>query len=133
MQSHDMDKIGSRIKALREEMGISQGELAERVGCTQQTISAIEKGETKRPRLLDEIAEALGITKDELTGRRPIAHPSGSSAITISAQALKLAEMIGDRFLARNKIKLNYMERSELIEMIRLELEEAARRDKSRK
>ena len=37
--------LHNRVKELRARFGFSQGELAERVGVTRQTISFIEKGE----------------------------------------------------------------------------------------
>ena len=37
--------LQNRVKELRARFGYSQGELAERVGVTRQTIGFIEKGE----------------------------------------------------------------------------------------
>ena len=34
----------NRIKSLRIEKGLSQAELSEQIGCTQQALSKIEKG-----------------------------------------------------------------------------------------
>lgn len=59
--------VGEKIRSLREERGISQFELSDRVKCTQSMISQIERG-TKVPTILlaNEIAQVLGCTVDEL-------------------------------------------------------------------
>lgn len=63
-----METLGQRIKAARKARGWSQADLGERVGMRQQSIRSIEADETKRPRRLYEIAEALGKTEAELLG-----------------------------------------------------------------
>jgi transcriptional regulator with XRE-family HTH domain len=44
-----MESISQRLKNKREEMNLSQAQLAELVGMTQQSLQAIEAGLTKRP------------------------------------------------------------------------------------
>lgn len=60
--------IGKTIAELRREVKISQGELAERAGLTQASLSHIENGNTKRPSInsLAPICEVLGISIAEL-------------------------------------------------------------------
>ena len=56
-----------RLKAARAGLDLSQQELAERVGVSRQTISAIEKGDYNPPiNLCIAICKALGKTLDEL-------------------------------------------------------------------
>ena len=43
----DFAKIGQRIKAARTEKGLSQGELGELVGCSNNHMSHVEIGQTK--------------------------------------------------------------------------------------
>ena len=60
--------IGERVRKLREERGMTQAELAQKVGSCQKTmIASIEKG-TKALPLATAItmAEVFGITLDEL-------------------------------------------------------------------
>ncbi|WP_312411605.1 helix-turn-helix transcriptional regulator [Pseudescherichia sp.] len=52
--------LAHRVKQKRAELSLSQTQLAQKVGMRQQSIQAIESGETKRPRLLIELAAALG-------------------------------------------------------------------------
>ena len=62
--------FGERMKALREQRGWSQAQLAEAVGISQVSIAKIEKGgDTKHGA---KIAAALGTTAEELSGIRPV-------------------------------------------------------------
>ncbi|MBK0000319.1 LexA family transcriptional regulator [Erwinia sp. S38] len=75
--------IAARVLAKRNELGLTQTELAERAGTTQQAIVQLESGKTKRPRYLPELAKALGceiewlldgkdvVTGDNFSGFRP--------------------------------------------------------------
>lgn len=62
--------FGERMKALREQRGWSQAQLAEAVGISQVSIAKIEKGgDTKHGA---KIAAALGTTAEELAGMKPL-------------------------------------------------------------
>ncbi|MCW0353983.1 LexA family transcriptional regulator [Pantoea ananatis] len=52
--------IAARVYAKRTELGLTQTELAEKVGTTQQAIVQLESGRTQRPRYLPELARVLG-------------------------------------------------------------------------
>ncbi len=56
-----METIGTRVKARREELGWSQGTLAEKAGVSQGTIGNLESGIRKKPREWLAIAVALGL------------------------------------------------------------------------
>ena len=60
--------IGERVRKLREERGMTQAELAQKVGNCQQTmIASIEKGSKALPLATAiTMAEVFGITLDEL-------------------------------------------------------------------
>ncbi|EKY1951561.1 LexA family transcriptional regulator [Cronobacter sakazakii] len=58
--------IAVRVKTKREALGLTQTELAERVGTSQQAIEQLENGKTKRPRYLPELANELGVSVDWL-------------------------------------------------------------------
>lgn len=51
--------IAARVKARREELAMTQSELATKAGTTQQSIQQLEDGEVRRPRYLIELAAAL--------------------------------------------------------------------------
>ena len=57
-------EVGARIKQFREELGLTQTEVAESAGMKQSGYSAIERGRTKMPEAatLLRIALALGVS-----------------------------------------------------------------------
>ena len=61
-------KVGNRIHAFRKQCGISTAQLAEEMGCSQQTIYRWESG-ARVPDIptLMKIAKIFGVTLDELT------------------------------------------------------------------
>ncbi|MBS7782419.1 MULTISPECIES: XRE family transcriptional regulator [Providencia] len=58
--------ISERVKNKRMILGLTQSELADTVGTTQQSIEQLESGKTKRPRFLPELAKALNCTVEWL-------------------------------------------------------------------
>ncbi len=65
----NLDIFSTRLKSVRNELGLSQKEFAEKVGCTAATLSAYENG-TKNPSLeiVKNIAEHCDISIDWLCG-----------------------------------------------------------------
>lgn len=55
-------KLSDRVKAARKHAGLTQSELAERVGIAQTAISQLESGKTLRSSYLLQIAEACGVS-----------------------------------------------------------------------
>jgi transcriptional regulator with XRE-family HTH domain len=54
--------LGEQIKSLREARGMSQADLARKVGITQESISRYESGaSTPRPRILSRISLIIGL------------------------------------------------------------------------
>jgi len=53
--------IGQKIKLVRKQKGISQQELAERIGVTWEMISRYERGKSSPMQKIEEIAEALQV------------------------------------------------------------------------
>jgi len=65
-------ELGERIAGAREAAGISQYELAERLGVTQPTVVAWErKAANIRSDTLAKLAAALEVSADELLGIKP--------------------------------------------------------------
>jgi phage repressor protein C with HTH and peptisase S24 domain len=58
--------LKDNLVRLRTAKGMSQAELATKVGVRQNTIAAIETGATTRTKYLADLARALGVTVDEL-------------------------------------------------------------------
>lgn len=65
-----MNTIGSRIKTRRLELGMTQGELAQAVGCKSPTISQIES-DLRQPscKTLCGLSDALRVSIEQLLGR----------------------------------------------------------------
>lgn len=73
-----MDKMGKRIKAKREELGLQMKELSIKIGVTSSLISQIEKGKAFPSIVtLKKVAEALSTTVGELIGENEnkVQHP----------------------------------------------------------
>lgn len=65
-------QLGARIAQLRKERGLTQTQLAEILGLTQQMVASYEVGRRRVPvSLLPAIADALTISVEELIGRSP--------------------------------------------------------------
>ncbi|HBC1013212.1 TPA: helix-turn-helix transcriptional regulator [Escherichia coli] len=58
-----MNTLAERLKIGREKAGMSQAQLAEKVGISQQSVAKIENGETKQPRRIKEIAKILNVSQ----------------------------------------------------------------------
>lgn len=64
-----MSHLGSRIRATRKRIGLTQSALAEKVGVDRSHISKIEAGETLGSlQLVTKLATALGVPLSELIG-----------------------------------------------------------------
>jgi transcriptional regulator with XRE-family HTH domain len=64
--------LASNIKKYRQKAGLSQDQLARKAGIPYSTYLKIESGYTPNPSIqaVASIAEALGVSIDELVGRK---------------------------------------------------------------
>lgn len=62
--------FGERLRQRREELRLSQRELARRTGVPQSTLSELEREERRflTPQMLRALARTLGVTTDWLVG-----------------------------------------------------------------
>jgi transcriptional regulator with XRE-family HTH domain len=66
-------QLGTRIAALRKDQSLTQVQLAEALGLTQQMIASYEVGRRRVPvSLLPQIAETLAVSLDELIGKKDV-------------------------------------------------------------
>jgi len=73
--------VGRRIARARKEAGLTQQELADRVGVTRRSIQGYEAGAIAPYRHLDRLAEALGRSREWLVADRPASDlPQGMPA-----------------------------------------------------
>src|SRR5262245_31111584 len=74
------ETIAQRLGRLRREKGITQAEMAERLGISQPIVSDYERGELRlHGELIVKLAEILDCSTDELLGRRERKATAGSS------------------------------------------------------
>lgn len=64
--THANKILGDRLSRAREARGLSQQDLGEMVGMSQQAIAAIESGKVQRPRRLRELARSVGVSEEHL-------------------------------------------------------------------
>lgn len=65
-------QLGTRIHRLRKDQGITQVQLAEQLGVSQQTVTAYESGKRRVPiSHLQRLAALLGASIEELIGEEP--------------------------------------------------------------
>jgi putative transcriptional regulator len=61
------ERLANRLKELRAELGLTQAELAERVGVTRKTVNTVENGVfTPSATLAIKLAHALNVTVERL-------------------------------------------------------------------
>jgi len=63
-----MSDLAERVSERRQELGLSQSELARRIGIRPQSIQQLEQGSIAKPRYLLELAHALGVAPEWLAG-----------------------------------------------------------------
>lgn len=66
MTEENLQTMGARVRHYRERLGLSQEELAWRVGAAQQTIQSLESGKIRKSTFLPQIAKTLGVDFDTL-------------------------------------------------------------------
>ena len=95
MEANTPDTLGGRIARLRKEKGMTQLELADRMGVTDKAVSKWER-DVSCPDIasMPRLAEVLGATVDELMQARPGAaaprpKPAGKPAGRLVELALK--------------------------------------------
>ena len=72
--------IGVKIRHARERYGMSQAELARRIGISKTAMNDLEQGKTRDPRLshIVAIADQLRLSLDTLVGRKETGSTAGT-------------------------------------------------------
>jgi transcriptional regulator with XRE-family HTH domain len=85
--------FGSRLRAAREQKGLSQSELAEKAGLQPSAVSHFETGR-RAPSFdnLRALADALSVTIDYLSGRQDAAAMAGPAAERLFRHYSKLSD-----------------------------------------
>lgn len=64
-----MDITAYRLREMREKIGLSQREVAERIGVTRAAYNKYECGASKPIRRLDELSALFGVSTDYILGK----------------------------------------------------------------
>jgi transcriptional regulator with XRE-family HTH domain len=98
-----MNTLGDKISELLKESGMTQRELASKIGSTEMTVSRYVRNERQpKAEILSKIAEALNTTTDYLLGR-DLVNDDESEFMKIH------------RLIARNASKMTPEKKNELI------------------
>ena len=96
--------FGTKIRQRREQLGLSQQDLARLLGMTQSRISEIESGARPHVNLtnLRNLARALGVSADYLIGtwedgEAPAPTTAGGAAVEVAAPARRRGRPRGSR------------------------------------
>ena len=76
MNYQEMPALADRLKYLRQFHNLSQAELAQIAGTTQQAIQQAESGKARQPRYLHQVARALSIPVDWMVFGHAVEGPS---------------------------------------------------------
>lgn len=72
-----MEDLGSRLRSIREEQGLSMSEVARRAGISKAYLSQLENGDSQHPsyEVLGRLATALAKTVPDLVGKSSVWEP----------------------------------------------------------
>jgi len=88
-------QIGSAVKRLRRERGVSQGELGRRVGLRRTYLSRVENDHVMPgPRIVSQIARALGVGIGDLFSPRP--KREGNGAVLTEPTCVRLLALFSE-------------------------------------
>lgn len=90
MPAHsDKKDFATRLRWAREQAGLTQGQVAQKMGVHRPTISQIEAGERNvRIEELDQLAEFYGVSRDWLVNGDKVLHGEGDPRIQLAAREL---------------------------------------------
>lgn len=98
--------LGARIEERRRVVGISQAELARRVGVRQSTMNSLIKGDNRTSRSLLQIARELRTTPAYLTGETDDPHADAPDAPVLDAESREIIDHLGQLAPADRKALL---------------------------
>jgi transcriptional regulator with XRE-family HTH domain len=116
--------LGERVKLLRETLSLTQKDLGEKIGVTNQTIYNIEAGRTKKlsKRQLERLTFQLGCTDDYLYGK-------SDERLKYSNGRIKVVSLDPD-FILRDRLENAIKEFQEAFQLLCSINEKLSKRDK---
>jgi transcriptional regulator with XRE-family HTH domain len=76
-EAEERARVGQRIARARKEAGLTQKELADRIGVARRSVQGYESGEIAPYRHLNRVAAAVGRSRHWLVADDPAPQPSG--------------------------------------------------------
>lgn len=108
-----MYDFGSRLKAMRQQRGLTQKKLAEEIGKSVQAVSSYERNSQIPPiEVMISIADVLNVSLDYLVDRQSVNTYSFCNLKSIQKEILKLLQ---DEFASPTKSNPAFSERQSLI------------------
>jgi transcriptional regulator with XRE-family HTH domain len=87
-------RLGARVAELRKERDITQVQLAEHLGISQQTVNAYETGYRRIPvSALPPLARFLSVTLDELVGETTQVRKRGPASPKLQRQLEQISQL----------------------------------------
>lgn len=90
-----MSKLSDVVRQRRHEIGLSQPQLARRIGVSAQAVQQLEAGDVRRPRYLVELASALGLDPLALHEGRAVVVGPGATPLPSPAMSSGRAGQAG--------------------------------------
>lgn len=118
-----MNRNGDKILALREKLGLTQEEVASKIGISRASLSHYEKNRrTPDYKVMTQLADFFHVTVDYLLGRSPEALPGEASLHQLSASLELTDHQLLDQFsFTIDGRKLTLEESQRFIAFIRAE------------
>lgn len=91
--------LGQKIRARREEMNLSQADIAKRIGISQVAIDKIESGKTLKSRYLPEVLSILGMPLDLISSTVE----RGSTPTSSTVSPVDLGELVPVKIAGKAK------------------------------
>ena len=105
-------EIGDRLRVARERRGMTQGDLAAKLGVHVMTVTLWENRKARRrmgTKYIHRVAEILSIRVSELLGEESIEHPRASETPMIMTQTVDEVTMLRMYRLMSEKLKLTQL------------------------
>ncbi|WP_126425444.1 helix-turn-helix domain-containing protein [Brevibacillus marinus] len=116
--------FGTRLKRLRQQMGLSQQELANRIGLNRSTYARYETDDNQADyQTLQKLADFFGTSVDYLLGRTAAAKPAEPAANAADPASGDLKAFISERrilYFGGEQLELSEEEQAELLRHMRL-------------
>ena len=123
-------EVGKRIRQIRQRLGLTQAQFAQRLGVIKVSVARYEAGRVPRPKVLEEIARlggepVIALLQGPVEGRALRAFPSALTELGVSELLAGLTGFLEGRALLINRLPRRY--RNQYKERIRESLSKLER------